>query len=387
METAARHTRPIPWGVLLLTAAMLLLILYSGLHFKGSSIVNEVTWLGDRDGIRFDRNGIVYAKSVSLPARRNAAETDALTIALALKPLEENNDGHFRFLLLLHAGDDAEQLIVGQWRSWLVIMNGDDYDAKRRRARISVDTLTPPKESFVTITSGDNGTAVFIDGQRVKYNRDLHLRIPGAGEAIQLVLGNSIYGRHPWAGEIYGLAYDDHVWSETDIRQHFQSWAREHSFAFARPLDPAGLYVFDEGQGRRVVDHAKGKQDLTIPAQMTILTKEFLAPAFGSTEYNLSLFQDMVINITGFIPMGFLLSTLLWHMHGSSVTRRLLIAMLVCGAISLSIEVAQAWIPSRSSQMLDFILNTLGAGAGVILHSVYRRYFGAKPPRAKAPEQ
>jgi len=387
LETAARHTRPIPWGLLLLTVAMLLLILYSGLHFKGASIANEVTWLDDRDGIRFDRNGIVYAKNVSLPVRRNAANAHALTIALALKPLAENNDGHFRLLLLLHGGDDAEQLIVGQWRSWLVIMNGDDYDAKRRRARISVDTLAPPQEHFVTITSGDNGTAVFIDGQRVKSNRDLHLRIPRAGKKIALVLGNSIYGRHPWAGEIYGLAYYDYVRSATDIGQDFQSWDREHSFAFARPLDPAGLYVFDEGQGPRVVDHAKGKQDLTIPAQMTILTKEVLAPAFGNTEYNLSLVQDMVINITGFIPMGFLLSTLLWHMHGRPVARRLLIAMLVCGVISLTIEIAQAWIPSRSSQMLDFILNTLGAGAGVILHGAYRRYFGTNPPKAHTPKQ
>jgi hypothetical protein len=366
---------------------MLLLILYSGLHFKGASIVNGVSRLDGRDGIRFDRYGIVYAKSVSLPARPSDAKADALTIELALKPLAENNDGHFRFLLLLHGGDDAEQLIVGQWRSWLVIMNGDDYDAKRRRARISVDTLTPAEERFVTITSGDDGTAVFIDGQPAKYNRDLYLRVPGEGKPIQLVLGNSIYGRHPWAGEIYGLAYYDHVRSESDIRQHFQSWTREHSFAFARQLNPAGLYVFDEGQGRRVVDHAKGKQDLTIPAQMTILTKEFLAPAFGNTEYNLLLYQDMVINITGFIPMGFLLSTLLWHMRGHAFTRRLLIVMLVCGLISLTIEIAQAWIPSRSSQMLDFILNTLGAGAGVILHSAYRRYFGAKPPEARAPGQ
>jgi hypothetical protein len=37
--------------------------------------------------------------------------------------------------------------------------------------------------------------------------------------------------------------------------------------------------------------------------------------------------------------------------------------------------------------MLDFILNTLGAGAGVILHSAYRRYFGTNPPKAQAPGQ
>ena len=35
------------------TAAMVLLIFYSGLHFKGASIANQVAWLGLRPGIRF----------------------------------------------------------------------------------------------------------------------------------------------------------------------------------------------------------------------------------------------------------------------------------------------------------------------------------------------
>lgn len=366
---------------------MLLLILYSGLHFKTAAITNEVTWIGDRDGIRFDRHGIAYAKGVSLPSGSRGSKGRDLTIELAIKPSGPSSDGHFRLLLVLHGGDDAEQLIIGQWRSWLVIMNGDDYDATRRRTRISVDTLTPQNERFVTVTSGDNGTAVFIDGQLAKHNRDLHLNMPGDGNQMQLVLGNSIYGRHPWAGEIYGLAYYDHVRTEPDIRQHFNYWAREHSFSFAHPMTPAGLYLFNERQGRRVVDHGGGKHDLAVPARMTILTKEFLAPVFGNAEYNLSLFQDMVINIAGFIPMGFLLSTLVWHMQGRSVTVRLVIAMLACGAVSLTIELAQAWIPSRSSQMLDFILNTLGAGAGVVLHSAYRRYFGKNPPQASPPGQ
>jgi VanZ family protein len=74
-------------------------------------------------------------------------------------------------------------------------------------------------------------------------------------------------------------------------------------------------------------------------------------------------------------------------MRGHAFTRRLLIAMLVCGVISLTIEIAQAWIPSRSSQMLDFILNTLGAGGGVILHSAYRRYFGTNASKAQTPGQ
>ena len=53
---------------------------------------------------------------------------------------------------------------------------------------------------------------------------------------------------------------------------------------------------------------------------------------------------------------------------------------MACGSISLGIELAQAWIPGRSSQMLDLILNTLGAGLGVVLHAVWRRALGADRP-------
>lgn len=387
VKSAAPNNRPTPWGLLLLTAAMLLLILYSGLHFKGASISNDVAWIGDQSGIRFDRHGIAYAKTVAPPFSRKAPGDIPFSVELAIRPLKASDDGRFRFLLLLHGGDDAEQLVVGQWRSWLVIMNGDDYDATRRRARIAVKTLQPQQERFVTITSGEDGTAIFIDGQLTKRKGDLHLKIPVAAGRTRLVLGNSIYGRHPWAGEIYGLAYYDRILSAPDIRGHFQQWDRERTFVFARPQNPGGLYLFNEGKGDRVGDHAGGKHDLAIPGNMAILTKEILAAPLENGQYNVSFFQDMAINITGFIPMGFLLGALLWQANYRDIKKQLLLVMLACGSISLMIELAQAWIPSRSSQMLDLILNTLGAGIGVIGHSVYRNYFGTTPPDASPPEQ
>ena len=387
MKPAAQNTRATPRGLLLLTAAMLLLILYSGLHFKSASIANDVAWIGVQNGIRFDRQGIAYAQAVAASFSRKSPGDHPLSIELAIKPLEASDDGHFRFLLLLHGGDDAEQLVVGQWRSWLVIMNGDDYDARRRRARIAVNALPPQKERFVTITSGGDGTAIFIDGQLAKRKDDLILQIPGAAKQTRLVLGNSIYGRHPWVGEIYGLAYYDRILPEPAIGDHFRQWSRERTFTFTRSQNPAGLYLFNEGKGDRIGDHAGGQHDLAIPGKMTILTKEFLATPFGKGKYNVSLFQDMAINIAGFIPMGFLLGALLWQANYRDVKKRLLLVMLTCGAISLTIELAQAWIPSRSSQMLDLILNTLGAGTGVIGHSVYRNYFGKNPPDSQTPDQ
>mgnify|MGYP000542531213 CR=1 FL=1 len=373
MPAMPSDNRSTPWGLFVLTAAMLALILYFGLHFKGASGANDVSWIGNRAGIHFGRNGVAHGTIRSRAVHRNDRLSPPFSISLAIQP-GDSDDGHFRFLLLLHGGEDENQLVVGQWRRWLIIMNGDDYDYRRRRARIAVDILEPHKERCVTITSGKDGTTVFVDGQRIKTKSDLHLKIPGGGEETQLVLGNSIYGRHPWEGNIYGLAIFDRKLAEPVIANHFHRWQQEQRFAFALSKNTYGLYLFDEGRGDRIVDHARGQNDFVIPAKMTILTKEFLVLNPGPADHR--LYQDMVINLLGFIPMGFLLSALLWQVNYRHAKQRLLVAMIACGAISLGIELAQAWIPSRSSQMSDLLLNTLGAGAGVLLHHVYHYIFG-----------
>ena len=373
------------WALLLLTVAMLLLIFYSGLRFKSTAMTNGVAWIDGHAGLRFSPNGIAFGNLVAPSPDRSEDGERQLSMVFAVKP-GKTSDAHFRFLLLLHGGADDEQLVVGQWRDWLIVMNGDDYDARRRQTRIAVDALQPQKECFVTITSGEDGTAVFIDGQLMKKNSDMHLTVPGAAGRTKLVLGNSNYSRHPWRGEIYGLAIYDHVLTAPVITQDFKQWHRERTFAFAQPRRAASLYLFNEGRGGKVVDHAPGGHHLTIPDKMVILTKEILgAPVIGDEDNSL-LLQDMAINFAGFLPMGFLLSALLWHMLHYNHRMRLILVMLLCGTVSLTIELAQAWIPSRSSQVLDLVLNTMGAGVGVVLHRVSQHWLGP-PPRGTPPEQ
>ena len=365
---------------------MLLLILYSGLHFKGSSTTNDVDWIGNQNGVRFDRHGIAYTQTVA-PALSHSPPGDLpFSMAFAIKPLAPSDDGNFRLILLLHGGDDAEQLVVGQWRSWLVVMNGDDYDARQKRARIALNVLQLQTERLVTITSSNDGTAVFVDGKLTKQMDDLILKVPQATKGTRLVLGNSIYGRHPWVGEVYGLAYYDQALPKPVIQDHYQQWTRQRSFRFDPSHNPAGLYLFNEGQGPKIGDHAGGQHDIKIPDRMAILTKEILAAEFGDAEYNRSLLRDMAINIAGFIPMGVLLAALLWRANRRDVKKQLLLVILTCGAISLMIELAQAWIPSRSSQLLDFILNMLGAGIGVIGHNLCRNYLGKLSPETRSPK-
>ena len=353
---------------------MLALIFYSGLHFKDASITNEVSWIDAQNGIRFGNNGIAFAKATPPTDRDLVFNTGDLSIGLGVKP-GDTSDRHFKLLLLLHGGDDRDQLVIGQWRSWLVVMNGDDYAAKRGIARVSVNAFQNDQERFIYITSGQGGTAIYIDGQLVKRKTDLTLKRPDGVHLAQLVLGNSIYGRHPWSGELYGLVYYDLVRAETTIRGQYEQWRRDRSFAFAKNDNATGLYLFDERKGDRALDQSPGKRYLVIPEKMTILTKEFLGWPLTDQAYYETHFQDMIINLIGFIPMGFLLAALFWQIDYRRFRKQLLLVLLICGAVSLTIELAQAWIPSRSSQMLDLILNTLGGGIGVLLFNALRNWF------------
>jgi glycopeptide antibiotics resistance protein len=86
-----------------------------------------------------------------------------------------------------------------------------------------------------------------------------------------------------------------------------------------------------------------------------------------------AFWKDVTLNLLGFIPLGFFLSALRSDFGGAAARRNLLLCVGLCLALSLVIELAQAFIPSRSSQLLDLLLNTLGGAIGVTLQRAHRR--------------
>jgi VanZ family protein len=89
--------------------------------------------------------------------------------------------------------------------------------------------------------------------------------------------------------------------------------------------------------------------------------------------YNRPNYSDIVINVLGFLPFGF---CFFLHRHVRRPQRLVSNALLVVlagVAISLTIEVAQAWLPSRTSSMNDFLTDTAGTLLGVALALAVRQ--------------
>jgi hypothetical protein len=346
----------------LILYSIFILTLFFGLNPRGFYFKNNVRWSRDSPGLSFGNFGIAHTD----PFIERIAGDPALTIEIVIRP-DADSRKDFRHILTLHNGSDDSQLMLGQWRNSIVFMKGNDYENKKPGKRIWANTAAAgADEIFVTLTSGIEGSSIYLNGQLVNMQKDLILEVP-KGNKSQLIIGNSIYGKHAWEGSIRGLALYRSVLSAHSAAMHYSEWLKDGNFRFAEKEKTWVLYTFDENTGIKAIDHGTGKNDLTIPQRMTVFKMTFLESSLENLRVNSGLVGDIIINLFGFMPFGFIFSTLLFRLRGKFPIYFILIAGGTGFLFSLPIEILQAWLPSRDSSAFDLILNTTGALLGSIL--------------------
>jgi glycopeptide antibiotics resistance protein len=97
-----------------------------------------------------------------------------------------------------------------------------------------------------------------------------------------------------------------------------------------------------------------------------ILRQKFLEPLWEEFHSDWSYWKSVGINIGGFIPLGFFVCAYLTIVR--QLTRPALVTIILGAAVSVTIEVLQAYLPTRDSGMTDILTNTLGTGLGVALY-------------------
>ena len=90
--------------------------------------------------------------------------------------------------------------------------------------------------------------------------------------------------------------------------------------------------------GTRAVDHAGGNRHLYIPPTAKVLERQFLAPPRGGMDLAKLNIKDIIINLLGFIPLGFVLSATLDKLGGMFRKCGIFLAVAACFFVSLVIE-------------------------------------------------
>lgn len=85
---------------------------------------------------------------------------------------------------------------------------------------------------------------------------------------------------------------------------------------------------------------------------------------------NASSFEDLVNNILLFIPLGFSYTALLHNINIKPINKFLTLIIISAG-LSLTVEILQIFLPSRSPTPADIVNNTLGGIVGMICFYIW----------------
>lgn len=345
-------------------------ILLAGWDPRGFRFRNGAEWAAAGSGIAFDAPGLAYTEPFTTGDSADRVGEPGLTLELALR-LAEASKGGFQFIAVVHGGDDAAQLLLAQWRDTLIVMNGDDYDHRRRSPRLSASIAGRGGESvFLTIRSDAGGSSLIADGTALATRRDLVLRLPTDVAPGRLVLGNSVYGGDPWRGTLEGFALHRRALDDATLRRHREQWQAGRGFAGDAYASAELAYPLVPRAERRAPDRSPNGIDLWFPRDTTLVTPRLFDAGLDTPEPHGSL--DVLLNLFGFMPLGLLLAALLLELKPISRWTAVGAAIAIGLALSFGIESAQAWIPSRRSSLLDLLLNTAGTGLGAAAWAVLK---------------
>jgi hypothetical protein len=359
-------------------AATLCAILVAGL-WPFHAPTNQVNWFKNGNGLHFGDYGSIVSTGAFMP--RSSGRNASCSIEIWLEPglTEDSNT----FLAFYSAGALSVPFSLHQSISDLKLQR-ETLDTNHRAKTVNFfidDVFREKKPVLVTITSGEQGTSVYLNGALTKTSPSFGLSDQDLSG--RLLVGNSPIANDDWSGRLLGLAIYDRELTTEQVSGHYEHWTKQGQPAAAENENTIALYLFNERRGSVVHNQINPATDLLIPERYFVLRAPFLLPVWDEYYPGWGYWKYVGINIAGFIPLGFVFCA-----YFSEIKRPVLTSIILGFTVSLSIEVLQAFLPTRDSGTTDIITNTLGSAIGAWFCSCSAVQFmltraGLRPERPK----
>lgn len=320
---------------------------------------NQVSWLSQKNGVRFGKHGSIVSAN---PFKAHATqEGNSSSVEVWVEPSRIDSGG--MILAFYWPESRVVPFAVRQWATGLALEPEGSHGHFPVKGEIYVgDVFSSLKPVFVTITSGKVGTDIYVDGKLVK-------RVPSFTISNRDLTGEFVVGGAPsvtfnWPGQVKGLAVYDHELSAAEVSQGFVDWTTGSKPDSAKNEGLVARYLFDERKGNVVHNQVDSATNLLIPERFFVLHERFLEKPWDEFRPSWPYWKDVGVNVVGFIPLGFFFYAYFSQLRKAEHSVAVTIAFGF--AVSLTIEVLQAFLPTRGSGMTDLITNTLGTGLGVM---------------------
>jgi hypothetical protein len=320
---------------------------------------NEVSWLDDGNGLLFGEYGSILSSGTF--KANNPAGVPSCSLEIWLQPSFD----HSGTILAFYSAENPD-VPFQLWQSHgdLGIRRSNlNLFHQTERTRIYVaDLFRQGRPVFITISSGPAGTAIYEDG--VLARKFPEFRVSSQDLATQIILGNAPGVIHAWSGTLKGVAIYDRELASAEVSQHYANWMNNTQTGLAKSDGIVALYLFNEGKGSIVHNKVDSTTDLLIPKRFFVLREEFLEPPWSEFYPAWSYWSNLGVNIAGFVPFGFFFCGYLFWVR--KIKRAVIVTVAMGFIVSLTIEVLQAFLPTRNSGMTDLITNTSGTALGAM---------------------
>jgi Concanavalin A-like lectin/glucanases superfamily/VanZ like family len=343
----------------LLCASVLVIIFTAGL-WPFHAPRNDVNWRSDGNGLHFGTHGVIL--SPNAPISAGCRDATSCSVEIWLQPTSSDVGG--TILAFYTPGTRTVTFSLHQSIDDLLLRRGTAYQG-RAKARVYIARLfRKSKQPFVTITSSAQGTVVYVNGA-------LERTAPQFGLTSKDLTGQLVVGNYPladdgWQGQLRGLAIYNRELTAAEVLQHYDAWTTNQKVE-TKNEGPVALYLFNEGMGNVVHNQVNSGTDLHIPEHYFVLQAPFLELPWDEFNPSWGYCKNVLINIGGFVPLGFFFCA--YFASVRRLDRAVLATIILGGVVSITIEVLQAFLPTRDSGMTDLITNTLGTGIGARLYN------------------
>jgi VanZ family protein len=323
---------------------------------------NQVTWFAGGNGLHFGRHGTILSSGKFKAANMPADAPCSLEIWF-----EPDLTAASATLLAFYAPQNPRQFSLNQSVTDLALQSDirhGRYRTLTTRLLYVEDIFRRGKPLFVTVTAKGGQTSVYIDGALARTAP----KFPLSSQDFdgELVIANRPKEGNSWSGLLRGLAFYDQELPPAQVLHHYDTWVEKGRPDVSDDDRAVALYLFDEHAGHVIHNQVPSRTDLYIPKRYLVLDQIFLEPFWQEFRPNWGYWEDVLINIAGFVPFGFLVCAYF------SLARRIktpaLVTILLGFAVSFTIESLQAFLPTRDSGTTDLITNTLGTCIGVWLY-------------------